>query len=308
MEIGKVDFAKADPNSFDPDVYHNLFYWDACHQHPHFFGYAAYQYGSNQGRKQGFCIQTTGREINARWTPITTKSYTCNYQAVDSGWSDAYQAGIPCQWVDVTSVNTRTRTATQALTITSNPLNWICEGVIQNNPDGSRQWVPTGQTTASGQSIDKFNCTQTPNAAANNARSVMVTLPTDGNGLLTSPCKPSGHALGPKRDCDFSIRTQLDRCTPGSTVNLVCSIRNDKPSQVLRVCESSLALRSGLACRMHEPQTLANVVLRPGVNTPVTFTCPSARDSIETGGAYSTYSGPAFNGGDNFANVRCNLA
>lgn len=308
LEIGYVSYVQQDASSFDPLAFHNLYYWDDCHQHPHFSAYADYSFGNQPGRKQGFCVQTTGRAINARWSPIVTDSYTCSYQGIETGWNDAYNAGIPCQWVDVTDVNTKKKSSTQPLTLTSNPKNWLCEGVVKRDENGDPLWVWTGEYTSDGQKIDKYDCEETPNFAANNVASVLATIPVDGHGIITSPCFYPGHNLGPKRDCEFSLRSAQDTCTPGQQVNLVCTVNKKKPSQVLRVCEASHALKTGLACRYNEEHLLANVVIESGVSTPVSFTCPVQRDNIEVGGLYSTYSGPAFNGGDSSAPITCTVA
>jgi hypothetical protein len=308
LEIGYISYEQQDSSSFDPLAYHNLYYWDTCHQHPHFSAYADYQFGTTPGRKQGFCIQTTGRTINARWVPIVTDNWTCSVQGVETGWNDSYNAGIPCQWIDITNVDTKSKSVTSSLTLTSNPKNWLCEGTINRDANGDPQWVPTGEKTATGQSIDKHNCTSSPNYAANNIASIRVTVPKDGNGVLTAPCSFPNHNLGPKRDCEFNIRTQLDSCTPGQQVNLQCTVGNNAASQVLRFCESSRVLQSGLACRYNEEHILGNFVIRPGVSNAVSFTCPAARDSVEIGGRYSTYSGPVLNGVDNSATITCNVA
>ena len=60
-------------------------------------------------------------------------------------------------------------------------------------------------------------------------------------------------------------------------------------SEVVRICESSRVLGCGTACRYRD--ALANVVVSPGEPTLVSFKCPAARDSAETGGAYSLYRG-----------------
>jgi hypothetical protein len=44
------------------------------------------------------------------------------------------------------------------------------------------------------------------------------------------------------------------------------------------------------------------------VNNAVSFKCPSARDSVEIGGRYSTYAGPVLNGVDNSASITCQVA
>jgi len=307
LEIGFISYEAEDASTFDPLAFHNLYYWDSCHKHPHFSAYADYAFGTSPGRKQGFCIQTTGRTLNARWSPIVTDSFTCSFQGVETGWNDAYNAGIPCQWVDVTDVKTKTKSVTQPLTLHSNPKNWLCEGTPIRDSAGAFTWTPTGEFTATGQSIDKQACTPTPDYADNNVATAVTTIPVDGNGVLTATCSHAGHNLGPKRDCEMTLRTQLSSCTAGAQVNLVCTIASNKPSQVLRVCESSRKLQSGLACRYNEAHMLGNFVVRPGISNAVSFTCPAARDSIETGGVYSTYAGPTFNGGDATAPITCQV-
>jgi len=307
LDIGYIAYLKADPSSFNPLAFHNLYYWDYCHQHPHFSAYAGYSFGSASGHKQGFCIQTTGRNINARWSPLVTDHWDCSNQGISSGWSDAYNAGIPCQWIDVTNVDVSRKAVSQPLTLSTNPKNWLCEGVVVRDADGNPLWEPTGEFTATGQSIDKLKCITSPGALNNNLDGVTATIPTKGNGILTRACDHAGHNLGPKRDCEFTIRSQFDACTPNTTVNLVCSISNNAASQVIRVCESSIALQSGLACRYNEPHLLANVIVSPGVATPVSFTCPAKRDSVEVGGRYSTYSGAVFNP-DPLATITCTKA
>jgi len=93
-------------------------------------------------------------------------------------------------------------------------------------------------------------------------------------------------------------------CNPGAQVTLQCST-NGANSQVLRVCESSIKLQTGTACRYNDDWTLANVVILPNTVTQVPFQCPSARDNVEIGGYYSLYAGALFNGVDTDAVVNC---
>jgi len=79
-------------------------------------------------------------------------------------------------------------------------------------------------------------------------------------------------------------------------------------SQVLRVCEASVNLQSGTACRFNDNWTLSNTILPPGMPIAVTFTCPSARDSIEIGGHYALYSGALYNQQTPNAAVTCTVA
>jgi len=103
LDIGTVVYS-ANTNEFDEDKYNYLFAYDNCHKHPHFEGYAAYSYGSLVGKKQGFCLQDVIRMINHRNTPISSNYDKCNIQGISNGFADNYQGGIPCQWMDVTTV------------------------------------------------------------------------------------------------------------------------------------------------------------------------------------------------------------
>jgi len=306
LEIGFIIYLENDPNSFDPLLFHNLYYWDTCHQHPHFTGYAEYTWGSTLGHKQGFCIMATGREVNARWSPITNANHDCLHQGIQHGWSDAYNAGIPCQWIDVTDVDTSKKVVTRDLVMNSNHKNWLCEGVINRDANGNPIWIPTGELTATGQIIEKQSCTTSPGALDNNHDVVQASIPMKGQGLITQGCRDVDHSLGPKRDCEFTLRTQTNPCAAGGSVSLSCSVANNAKSQILRVCEASVALQSGTACRYNEASTLANIVVSPGAASVFSFQCPSARDATEPGGLYSTYSGPAWNK-DNSAAITCTV-
>ena len=104
------------------------------------------------------------------------------------------------------------------------------------------------------------------------------------------------------RDTEFSFvgnpnqkSDQLRACTPASSTTLKCTVPSTSPTQVVRVCESSVNLGCGTACRYHE--SLANVTIEPGQTVKVPFTCPAARDGGafgEYGGAYSLYRAMAF--------------
>jgi hypothetical protein len=306
LEIGYISFIRNDPSSFNPLEFHNLYYWDPCHNHPHFSAYATYSFKNNYGHKQGFCVLSTNRVMNVRTTPLASPNFDCSNQGVAPGWSDVYNAGIICQWIDVTNISTNKGSVTAPLTMYSNPKNWLCEGNVRHNATtGEPLWEWTGEYTASGQPIDKMQCDETPGALDNNVDTTTFTLPPKGNGVLTRACDHVNHNLGPKRDCEFTIRSQLDSCTPGASVTLSCSIPSNAKSQVIRVCDSSIALQSGTACRYNEPHLLANAVIEPGVATQVSFTCPVAKDSVEIGGKYSTYSAGVFNL-DPAAKITCN--
>lgn len=296
VAIGKIAYKAGDASSFNQLALHNMYYWDPCHQHPHFSQYCNYQYnGAALGHKQGFCIQSTNRIVNSRDVSLVSPYQNCSLQGVSVGWADNYNGGIPCQWVDVTG---SLAPVIANLTMIGNPSAWLCEGIVSYNSDGSPQWQPTGSLTnhppypVAGLPIDIYQCTTTAGALKNNIDDVPVALPKPGDGLITSSC--GDQMFGPSRDCGFTqiAGQQLRFCTPGITINLQCFASGIFP-QILRVCESSTVLQSGTACRYNDTFTLANVVLAP--SAPVRFTCPAARDSQETGGLYSFYSAPLYN-------------
>ncbi len=262
------------------------------------------------GHKQGFCIESTNRIINSRQVSISSPHWNCSYQGISVGWADQYNAGIPCQWVDITDALDAHGPLTRPLVMIGNPVHWICEGRVVYDSFGQPVWRSTGNVTVSppwptaGQPIDVYDCVTSPGAWDNNFDAVNVVAVPAGHGLITSPC--AGQTFGPKRDCDFVAGEMMHSCTPGAAVHLSCSIAAASKPQVLRLCESSVVLHAGTACRFNDDFTLANRVLLPGVSTAVSFTCPAARDAAESGGYYSSYSGAVFNGVDAVAPIVCN--
>jgi len=266
-------------------------------------------------------MQDTNRPINHRNTSFWTEHDVCTCQGIASGWADNYNIGIPCQWFDVTFVNTATAPVTLTFDVNVNPLDWLCEGVYDLSL-GSRAWVPTGNITTvppyqpgdGGKSIDKWNCTTSPGALQNNLDSILLTIPTNGNGYLTQNCSGGWlgmaqphQSYGPKRDCEFKISVPVATCTPGQTVTLTCSVSNSNPlPQVLRVCEASHVL-GAIPCRYNFEFMLTNLLIAANGATQVQFTCPSARagDPNEIGGLFSLYSGALLNGLDPNQNVVC---
>lgn len=79
------------------------FEYDPCHQHWHYEGYAEYLMLNEQGQsiavgyKNGFCVMdlecTTG-----------TYQYGCGYMGISAGCGDIYDAGLDCQWIDITTL------------------------------------------------------------------------------------------------------------------------------------------------------------------------------------------------------------
>ncbi|KAF0719853.1 Aste57867_743 [Aphanomyces stellatus] len=310
--FGNIGFTNE--STFFPSLYHNLFYWFACHAHPHFNSYASFNVGQYPGLKQGFCIQSLSREVNSRDVSLVSSHFTCMNQGVTKGWSDTYNIGIGCQWVDITEAPP----AKSNITIVTNPKGWVCEGTKVHAANGSEVFIPTGektdyswgQTTPVGSSIDKWKC-ENDNDGANykdNVDTAPFEITAQGEGALTARCLKNGQTLGPKRDCEFKLQNTFVPCrTPGQVVQLECSLPANAKPQVVRVCESSILLKSGTACRFNDENTLANHVLT-APKTTLSFTCPAARDAQEVGGYFSIYSGAVHNGYDNAVHVDCKMS
>jgi hypothetical protein len=297
LEIGAIGYFYDDQGNPLPIANHNLYEWSDCHQHYHFMHYGTFglQVGQQQsiGSKRGFCIEAVWRQSNAEWVPTWAPYFTCKFQGVPPGWSDEYQSGIPCQWIDISQFDTSRRTLTGTLSAHINPDNLLCEGTLNRNADGSYIWVPTTFTASNGAQISKQSCNSVPNFDANNSGTATVTLTAPGLGQVTSTClRGAGQSIGPKRDCELvplGSTTQARTCTAGTQKTLQCSVPSNAKAQFVRVCEYSRGLSQAIPCRYQE--NVANVVLLPGQSTAVTFTCPAARDSVETGGAYGLYYG-----------------
>jgi hypothetical protein len=82
-----------------------LFDYGACHDHYHFEEYARYELRDAEGmvargHKQAFCLLDT-----YAWAwPNMPQQYTCSNQGISRGYADTYAVGLPCQWIDITSV------------------------------------------------------------------------------------------------------------------------------------------------------------------------------------------------------------
>ena len=93
------------------------FYWDDCHGHYHYEGYANYQiydYPSLLespiiGHKNGWCVMDLGTANSTEnpWSnsPTCQFTYNCSYMGISAGCSDTYSSGIDCQWVDITDLS-----------------------------------------------------------------------------------------------------------------------------------------------------------------------------------------------------------
>jgi hypothetical protein len=251
-------------------------------------------------------------------------------------------------WVDVTEVETENA----KLVLTHNQDHLLCEGTQLRNKQGKLIWVNTPFETEvpdykkSGLPIQTWKCATTEGAWDNNQDEIGVVVPPLGSGIVTMPCKDgTGARIGPKRDCEFTYLDPLQSCHPGEQVTLQCELgASTTVPHVIRVCEASRNLQSGLACRFNDNFTLANVLVYdrvhtnpvenvvqdgherllktsvkkhptkrptpsptvvPPSRTNIMFTCPKARDDVEIGGLFSIYYGTVFNAVDRVGQVKC---
>lgn len=93
-----------------PDTVGNQFVFDGCHGHWHYKGYAEYLlYNQSnqplqQGFKNGFCV------LDLECDGGGQAKYGCGNMGISTGCGDIYSAGLDCQWIDVTDVDTGTYT------------------------------------------------------------------------------------------------------------------------------------------------------------------------------------------------------
>jgi hypothetical protein len=98
--IGSADLALGVPANLP-----ELFHYSECHSHYHFDEYARYELRDADqvvavGHKQAFCMLDL---LSWAW-PFELGKFDCSNQGISRGFSDTYNSGLPCQWVDVTGV------------------------------------------------------------------------------------------------------------------------------------------------------------------------------------------------------------
>lgn len=280
------------------DSEHNLFVYNSCHDHFHFSHYGLFSFaGLDQllKSKQAFCVESTSRFSNNEYSPLT-HNFNCQYQGIEVGWVDEYQAGLDCQWVDITDLDLPA--GTTPLTFTFNPDGFLCEGSPVLDEQGQVTWETTDLIGENGEAVDRPVCQFVPGWADNNVGQMAMSIAPAGS-FVTEPCQ--GGQVGPLRNCDFTPQPDLLSCSPGATVELSCAVPAGASPQVLRICETSQQLGIGLACTLFD--SLANTIVGQEP-TPVSFTCPFARDAQEPGGGYALYTAPLLPG-DSPAAVSC---
>jgi Lysyl oxidase len=185
--IGAGDLNMGDPAT------NSLFIWAMCHQHWHFEQFASYSLldaNSNvvaSGHKVGFCIEDvqawTNTHPQAKYVCVSNPSTNINIhdnQGIQSGWADVYSAGLPCQYIDVTTVAPGQYT----LQMIVNPDHVIPESDYDND------------TTLVPVNIEPVTCTNTP-VNDNFSNAVVVTnLPfnyTEFNNCATKQTGEPNH-------------------------------------------------------------------------------------------------------------------
>ncbi len=124
--IGTGDLIMGNPAT------NSLFHFASCHGHYHFEGFAVYDLldanGNSvaSGNKIGFCL-LDDRPWSTTANP--TPKYDCNNQGIQAGWSDVYAAGLPCQFIDITSVPA----GEYVLRMEVNPYGALAESDTNNN-------------------------------------------------------------------------------------------------------------------------------------------------------------------------------
>lgn len=290
LHLGDVDYYLEGGSSELGD--HHIFEYSACHEHYHFSHYGDFVLTAGQarrGNKQAFCLQSTNRYANHEQAPLTHPYGSCAYQGIQAGWGDDYGAGLECQWIDVTGLQQASSDEPPRLAFVSNPDRFLCEGSPVLDDEGRLTFEPSEFTTATGETVDRPVCDMMSGWDGNNEQTRAAPLPERG-ALITTPCTRG--QLGPLRDCGFEEAAgALDvvDCPVGETLRLTCSVPEGEPPSVLRVCEYSHALESGVYCVYRD--ALVNTLVE-GAEVQVEVTCPAARDDVEVGGRVSLYGAP----------------
>jgi hypothetical protein len=276
------------------DLEHNVFDYSLCHDHFHYSHYGDFSLAMPDqlvSGKQAFCVQSTDRYSNNELAPLT-HDYSCRFQGIQTGWVDEYGAGLDSQWLDITDLAIPAEGVTVQLGFTSNSDQFLCEGTPILDERGEVVWEATGFVTEDGAAISRPNCEFTPDWDANNQAFREVFIPQTG-GFVTAPC--TKNELSPLRNCGFTeLPVENAACAPGDLVDLALPAKALVQPQILRVCEWSAQLGSGVACTFED--AVANLIVGRDENR-VTFACPQVRDAEEFAGGYALYMSPVYPAG-----------
>ncbi|HSM56216.1 MAG TPA: lysyl oxidase family protein [Candidatus Sulfomarinibacteraceae bacterium] len=279
------------------DRAHNVLEFAPCHDHFHYQHYGDFTIQNEEQlltSKQAFCVQSTDRWSNSEYSPLM-HDYSCTFQGIQAGWVDEYMAGLDTQWMDITEVEAPEEGKQVQLGFSSNQDGFLCEGQPVLDEDGQPLWEPSEFTTEEGEPINRPRCDFIEGWDENNDAAHELSLSSTGS-FVTEPCENG--EIGPLRNCGFREVTieGLDAaCRVQQPVSL--SLRaagEDAPPQVVRVCERSAVLDTGVACTYGD--AVANEIVDAGGAT-VSFLCPNVRDAAEAGpqppdANYSLYAAP----------------
>jgi hypothetical protein len=125
-----------------------LFTYNACHGHYHFTSYVLMELVNRSSnavavaaRKEGFCLND-----DALVSGNAPAVYDCSNQGLSVGWSDTYDVGIDCQWLDITDV----QPGEYILRQTVNPDHLIQESDYSNNVMTVPVTIPAEPAAATG--------------------------------------------------------------------------------------------------------------------------------------------------------------
>jgi hypothetical protein len=306
VDIGTIPYVFSEDGTISLNTIHNLYEFDTCHGHYHFNHYATFQISvgdvQTQGGKKGYCLEDTDRLVNAEWSPMVNRYYTCKYQGVSVGWADRYNAGLPGQYRDVTNFLSST-SHTGLLTVSINPENLVCEGILLTDPNGEQMWVQTNVTTNSGLPIEKPACLTTDGALDNNVETTLVTVPPKGHSYITKPC--DSRTFGPKRACDIQPRSTFTFSR--ERVAVTCHSTSTKP-QVVRLCPYSSVLATGIPCRSRD--SFANFRVPAGGSARHIIERPVILDAAANGHpfGFSVYSSGYFSSEGADSSLTCMIS
>lgn len=288
LHIGRIETVDRD---------HNVLEFAPCHDHFHYQHYGDFTIQNEEQlltSKQAFCVQSTDRWSNNEYSPLMHE-YSCSFQGIQAGWVDEYMAGLDTQWMDITDLEAPDEGKQVQLGFNSNQDGFLCEGQPVLDEDGEPLWEPSEFTTEDGEPINRPRCDFVEGWDDNNDAVHELSLSSTGS-FVTEPCENG--EIGPLRNCGFSevtIEGVDAACRVQQPVTL--SLRaagEDAPPQVVRVCERSAVLDTGVACAYED--AVANEIVDAGGAT-VSFTCPLVRDAEEAGqepadANYSLYAAP----------------
>lgn len=296
MHVGNIDFYMTGDESNDFQNQH-IFEYSACHAHYHFNHYGDFELEALPDapeKKRAFCLISTSRYGNNENTPLVAPYTDCVYQGIEAGWGDDYVAGLECQWLDITDLDTSAGPVTTTLSFQVNPGYLLCEGEPILDENGNPLFEPSELTTQEQDEVFQIGrpmCNLMDGWDQNNMASSEVVIPRTG-GLVTGECERDTY--GPRRDCGFSEAKAPLSCTPGAPVKVQCQMDPSSAPQVVRGCETSAVL-GGTACTFRH--ALANRVIED--MAVLETTCPAPRGApgeagYEPGGEITIYTAPVW--------------